>query len=90
MIPKRHQPSYFELGQAEINAISNLLESQKKSFSKSDSTIQGFNVGINDGQVAGQMIMHCHIHLIPRRKGDVANPIGGVRNVIPDKGNYII
>ena len=48
----------------------------------------GFNIGINNGSVAGQTIFHCHIHLIPRRIGDVANPIGGVRNIIPGKGEY--
>lgn len=55
---------------------------------KKDSTITGFNIGINDSADAGQTIPHCHIHLIPRRKGDVDNPIGGMRNIIPGKGNY--
>ena len=53
-----------------------------------DSTITSFNVGINDGIDAGQTISHCHIHLIPRRHGDVENPAGGVRGVMPDKQNY--
>jgi diadenosine tetraphosphate (Ap4A) HIT family hydrolase len=53
-----------------------------------DSSIKGFNIGINVGEVAGQTIFHCHIHLIPRRKGDVENPRGGVRHIIPDKGFY--
>ncbi|MFC1896195.1 HIT family protein [Thermodesulfobacteriota bacterium] len=55
---------------------------------QNDKSIDGFNVGVNIGQVAGQTIMHCHIHLIPRRQGDVDDPIGGVRNTIPGKGNY--
>jgi ATP adenylyltransferase len=53
-----------------------------------DSTVTGFNVGINDGIDAGHTIMHCHIHLIPRRNGDVADPRGGIRHVIPSKGFY--
>ena len=53
-----------------------------------DNSVKGFNIGTNSGKVAGQSIMHCHIHLIPRRKGDVENPQGGVRSVIPKKQHY--
>ena len=49
---------------------------------------EGFNVGINNGIVAGQSVMWPHVHLIPRRKGDTEKPKGGVRHVIPLKGNY--
>jgi diadenosine tetraphosphate (Ap4A) HIT family hydrolase len=56
----------------------------------SDPSIKGFNVGINCGEVAGQTILHCHIHLIPRRKGDVENPAGGIRHLIPGKGLYAV
>lgn len=49
---------------------------------------QGFNVGVNCGEAAGQTIFHAHIHIMPRYRGDVANPRGGVRNIIPGKGNY--
>ena len=56
---------------------------------KKDITVKGFNIGTNAGKVAGQTIMHCHIHLIPRRQGDVENPQGGVRGVIPSKQHYI-
>ena len=52
------------------------------------SSVKGFNIGTNAGKVAGQSIMHCHIHLIPRREGDVENPQGGVRSVIPNKQHY--
>jgi diadenosine tetraphosphate (Ap4A) HIT family hydrolase len=48
----------------------------------------GFNIGYNGGEAAGQTVMYPHVHLIPRRKGDVADPVGGVRNTIPGKGNY--
>jgi diadenosine tetraphosphate (Ap4A) HIT family hydrolase len=53
-----------------------------------DTTIEGFNIGINQGVIAGQTIMHAHVHIIPRRKDDVSNPRGGIRNVIPGKGDY--
>ena len=88
IIPKRHVTTYFELGQAEINACTRLMQDVRKEVSSLDPTVDGFNVGINTGSTAGQTVPHCHIHLIPRRVGDVADPIGGVRNVIPGKGNY--
>jgi diadenosine tetraphosphate (Ap4A) HIT family hydrolase len=53
-----------------------------------DDAVTSFNVGINSGEDAGQTIFHCHIHLIPYRKGDIDNPLGGVRDVIPDKWIY--
>ena len=56
---------------------------------RKDKSVIGYNIGTNSGKVAGQTIMHCHIHLIPRRKGDVLNPQGGVRAVIPSKQHYI-
>ncbi|MCV0409388.1 HIT domain-containing protein [Nitrosopumilus sp.] len=60
----------------------------KRKILEKDKTVTGFNVGINIGKDAGQTIMHCHIHLIPRRNGDVAEPQGGIRNVIPRKERY--
>jgi len=65
------------------------LLSEIKEKLKDDSSITGFNIGINDSEDAGQTIPHCHIHLIPRRKGDVKNPRGGIRNVIPGKADYV-
>ena len=88
VIPKRHVSSFFELGSSEHKACLNLLEETKKKILEKDKTVTGFNVGINVGKDAGQTIMHCHIHLIPRRNGDVVEPKGGIRNVIPGKGNY--
>ena len=61
----------------------------KEQIEQNDNTVKGFNIGINTGKVAGQSIMHCHIHLIPRREGDVENPQGGVRAVIPLKQHYV-
>jgi len=87
-IPKRHVLDYFGLVLAEIDAINSLMEEQKKLLQEKDSTIDGFNIGMNCGEAAGQTIFHCHVHLIPRRKGDVENPRGGVRHIIPGKGFY--
>lgn len=89
VIPKRHVSDWFDLFQPEHNAIHALLESQRNGLCSIDKTIEGFNVGINCGQVAGQTIFHAHVHLIPRRANDLEQPEGGVRNVFPDKGNYI-
>jgi len=89
IIPKRHLSDYFELRQAEHNAIQQLVQICQDELVKKDRTIQGFNFGVNSGSSAGQTIMHVHLHLIPRRDGDVENPIGGIRNVIPGKGDYL-
>ena len=88
IIPKRHVEDYFGLTEVELLACDSLLKIIKKETLESDSSIEGFNIGMNSGLVAGQTIFHCHIHLIPRRAGDVENPRGGVRHVIPGKGNY--
>jgi len=88
IIPKRHATTYFELGQAEINACTELLREARLQILTLDSGVGGFNVGINNGEAAGQTIFHSHIHLIPRRAGDIDNPRGGVRNTIPGQGGY--
>jgi len=88
IIPKRHCIDYFELSQPEINAMNRLTHVLKEQLKSEDSNISGFNIGFNSGEDAGQTVLHCHMHLIPRRKGDVENPIGGVRNLIPGKGDY--
>jgi diadenosine tetraphosphate (Ap4A) HIT family hydrolase len=88
VIPKRHVMDYFGLTQAELNAIHTLIHSQKKILDALDPMIEGYNLGWNCGEIAGQSVWHCHVHLIPRRKGDVEHPKGGVRHVIPDKGHY--
>ena len=86
--PKRHVSDYFGLTQAEINAINQLMAVEKRQLESEDPTIVGFNVGMNCGEAAGQTVFHCHVHLIPRRQGDVESPRGGVRHVIPSKGHY--
>ena len=89
IIPKRHVKEYFELTEEEVIGCDQLIKKIKIYVENNDKTIKGFNIGINSGKEAGQSIMHCHIHLIPRRKGDVENPQGGVRGVIPSKQHYI-
>lgn len=88
MIPHRHISSYFDLTEDEQISLFTLLKSHKEQLLKTDPSITGFNIGVNDGEDAGQTIFHCHIHLIPRRKGDIENARGGVRGVIPDKQSY--
>jgi len=90
IIPKRHIETYFEMTEEENNAVFELVKIRRKQLKEEDSTISGFNVGINNGVSAGQTVMHCHIHLIPRRKGDVSEPEGGVRGVLPSKQKYPI
>jgi len=65
-----------------------IIKKLKKKIMSEDESVEGFNIGTNAGKVAGQSIFHCHIHVIPRRKGDVDNPQGGVRSVIPSKQHY--
>ena len=88
IIPKRHVADYFDLYQPELNAIHDLLSRQRQSIMHEDKTVTGFNVGINAGKSAGQTVFHVHIHLIPRRNGDVEEPRGGVRGVIPRNQSY--
>tara|TARA_E500000178_G_scaffold278728_1_gene278296 strand:+ start:841 stop:1824 length:984 start_codon:yes stop_codon:yes gene_type:complete len=88
IIPKRHVSDYFDLHQPEINAIHQLMDVRKAHLQQDDSTITGFNIGINAGKDAGQTIFHCHVHLIPRRFGDMEDPTGGVRGVIPSQQRY--
>lgn len=89
IIPKRHIKDYFKLTDEEIIACNELIKKIKKDIEIKDDTVKGFNIGTNLGKVAGQSVMHCHIHLIPRRKGDIKNPRGGVRDVIPSKQKYV-
>ena len=88
IIPKRHAVDFFELTRDETEACNDLLHLQRNALMASDNSITGFNIGMNAGESAGQTIFHCHIHLIPRRDGDVDNPRGGVRHLIPGKGFY--
>jgi len=87
-IPKRHVSDYFDLFKPERNAIEALIAEAREKLQSDDATITGFNMGANAGTTAGQTVLHAHVHLIPRREGDVKNPKGGVRGVIPAKQQY--
>ena len=88
IIPHRHVSNFFDLNANELDDLNKILKEQRKKLLKLDKNITAFNIGVNAGVDAGQSIMHCHIHLIPRRKGDIENPRGGVRGVIPSKQKY--
>jgi ATP adenylyltransferase len=88
IIPKRHVASYFDLSDQERQDLQKLLDEHQQLITDEDETVSGFNIGINCGEDAGQTVMHCHVHLIPRRKGDINDPRGGVRGVIPEKRIY--
>lgn len=87
LIPKRHCKTYFDLNYIEtstlpltLNVVKFILDSKYKP--------NGYNIGINCGESAGQTVMHCHIHIIPRYDGDVEDPRGGVRGCIPSRMSY--
>ena len=86
VIPRKHIETYFDLSAAERHSIHGLLELCHSEIMARDSKVEGFNIGWNCGRAAGQTVFHCHVHLIPRRVGDVDNPRGGVRGLIPGKG----
>ena len=88
VIPKRHVVSYFECSKDEYEEIPIILNTQKTELKLTDGSITGFNIGMNIGEDAGQTVFHFHIHIIPRRKGDMQNPKGGIRGVIPGKQKY--
>jgi diadenosine tetraphosphate (Ap4A) HIT family hydrolase len=87
VIPKRHIGSWFEITQAEQQALLDLL-AKAKAVLETELKPDGYNIGINDGPTAGQTVPHLHMHLIPRYKGDQEDPRGGVRWIIPEKAKY--
>lgn len=87
IIPKRHVSDWWNTTQEEKIAIFNLLDEAKKMIDDKYNP-DGYNIGMNLGEKAGQSIMHLHVHLIPRYDGDVKNPRGGVRGIISEKQNY--
>ncbi|NJN98337.1 MAG: HIT domain-containing protein [Anaerolineales bacterium] len=89
IIPKQHISDYFELPDR-VKTACWLIADRVKILLSQRFQPNGFNIGINVGQAAGQTIPHAHIHVIPRYTGDIENPTGGVRHVIPGKGNYLL
>lgn len=88
IIPNRHVDDWFALNDIERRDAEVLLLRLRERLQCGDPEISGFNIGINSGKSAGQTIFHAHIHLIPRRDGDIDHPRGGVRGVIPARQNY--
>jgi len=87
VIPRRHVDSFFDLTSEEVNACKELIDKERALLDK-EFNPDGYNIGVNIGQAAGQSIFHVHIHMIPRYQGDVENPQGGVRHVIPKNAHY--
>lgn len=87
VVPKRHVSAFFDLSQDEVAACMDLINEEKKLIDE-EFNPDGYNIGVNIGPAAGQSILHVHIHIIPRYEGDVENPQGGVRHVIPKKAHY--
>jgi diadenosine tetraphosphate (Ap4A) HIT family hydrolase len=87
VIPRRHESDFLALRSEEMHAMFDLAV-QITSQLKEDAEVEGCNIGVNIGEAAGQTIPHAHLHVIPRRQGDVADPRGGIRWVIPGQANY--
>ncbi|MBS4200802.1 HIT family protein [Bacillus sp. FJAT-49732] len=87
IVPKRHCNDYFSLKSEEKHSIDELIM-RSKMLIDSIYRPEGYNIGVNCGEVAGQTIFHCHIHIIPRYRNDMDEPTGGVRGVIPHKRIY--
>jgi diadenosine tetraphosphate (Ap4A) HIT family hydrolase len=87
VIPRRHVAGFFELTAAEVAAVMELVFRMQRRLA-AERGPDGFNIGVNVGTVGGQTVMHAHVHLIPRFAGDVLDPTGGVRNLLPGSGRY--
>jgi diadenosine tetraphosphate (Ap4A) HIT family hydrolase len=87
VIPRRHVASFFDLTPEEVATCMMLIKEEKRQLDE-EFNPDGYNIGVNVGPAAGQSIYHVHIHIIPRYKGDVENPQGGVRHVLPKKAHY--
>ena len=90
LVPTRLVPTWFEATPEEQQALIKAINVAKPAIEEQHGTPDGYNIGINVGEAAGQTVFHLHVHVIPRFKGDVADPRGGVRHVIPAKGNYLV
>ena len=90
VVPHRLVPDLWSLDAAERHGVLDLVDVVVRRLrAELDPPPDGFTIGVNDGAAAGQTIAHLHVHVIPRRHGDVPDPVGGVRHVIPGKGNYL-
>ncbi len=87
LIPKEHFKDYFDLPDLYVDSINNRIKQVKQILDEKYHP-DGYNIGCNCGEAAGQTIMHFHLHIIPRYNGDIDNPKGGVRGVIPSNMHY--
>jgi diadenosine tetraphosphate (Ap4A) HIT family hydrolase len=87
IIPKRHVATWFDMSKEEQTEAFELID-QVKALLDEKYAPDGYNIGMNCGETAGQTIPHAHIHVIPRYKGDMEDPRGGLRGVIPEKQSY--
>ena len=87
VVPKRHVASLFDLPEVELAAVWKMVALVRGNM-MTELKPDGFNVGVNDGLAAGQTVMHAHVHIIPRRQGDIVDPRGGVRWIMPEKARY--
>lgn len=89
LVPKRHVPTWFDATAEEQAALMAGVDRGRELIASHPKPPDGFNIGINVGQAAGQTVFHLHVHLIPRYEDDVPDPRGGIRHVIPGKANYV-
>lgn len=89
LVPRRHVPTWFDATAEEQAALMAGVGRGRELIASRHAAPDGFNIGINVGQAAGQTVFHLHVHLIPRYKDDIPDPRGGIRHVIPGKGNYL-
>jgi diadenosine tetraphosphate (Ap4A) HIT family hydrolase len=89
VVPRREVPTWFDATREEHVAILDLIDEVKRQLDAGSARPDGYNVGFNVGKAAGQTVWHLHVHVIPRYLGDMADPRGGVRHVIPGMGNYL-
>ena len=89
IVPRRQVASWFDATREEQHALLALVTAVRRRLDRRKPRPDGYNIGINVGKAAGQTVEHLHVHVIPRYAGDVADPVGGVRNVIPGRGNYL-
>jgi diadenosine tetraphosphate (Ap4A) HIT family hydrolase len=88
VVPQRHVTDIFALKEDELADLARALRATRERLLEADPSIAGFNLGTNAGKAAGQTVEHAHVHVIPRREGDTADPAGGIRAVIPSRKTY--
>ena len=88
IITKQHELLLSDMSEDQLLNMHRAIKAVKNQILESDSSVTGFNIGMNEGEDAGQTVMHFHCHVIPRRNGDIEDPRGGVRGVIPEKQKY--